>query len=141
MSYSLDDPWEIYLSGTNQTTAKADYNGAVNTQLIVTKCQSSTAYAAGACNAYTFPDGKTKGYLPAVGELYLAWQNIGAINSALSACGGTAINKYAHTWSSTFYGSRGRYRCCWILRLIDGFVYDNSLLSNCYVRAFATFEI
>ena len=141
MSYSLDDPWEIYLSGTNQTTAKADYNGAVNTQLIVTKYQSSTTYAAGACNAYTFPDGTTKGYLPALGELYLAYNNIDTINSALSACGGTTIPLNAYHWSSTFYGSRGRYRCCWILRLIDGFVYDNSLLSNRYVRAFATFEI
>lgn len=147
-SYSAA-PWEEYLSGTtnsgttgySSTAALADYSGAVNTQLIVTKYQSSTTYAAGACNAYTFPDGTTKGYLPALGELYLAYQNIGAINSALLACGGTTIPLNAYHWSSTFYGSCGRYRCCWILRLIDGFVYDNSLLYNRYVRAFAPFEI
>lgn len=98
--------WETYLSGiTTMTEARADYNGAANTNLIVTKCQSATTYAAGWCNAYTFPDGVTKGYLPALGELYLAYQNKAAIEAALKKCGGTALSTDYYHWSSTFGGA------------------------------------
>lgn len=140
MSSSYSDPWDTYLSGTtnagitNSTVAKTDYNGATNTNLIVTKCQSSTSYAAGWCNAYTFPDG-SKGYLPSLGELNLAYQNKAAVDAALAKCGGTALPSSYH-WSSTFYGSNGGYRGCWILRWSDGYVYNLTLDYNYYVRAF-----
>ena len=141
MNPNYTDPWETYLSGTtnagttDSTVALTDYNGAVNTQLIVEKCQSSTEYAAGACNAYTFPDGTTKGYLPSLGELNLAYQNKAAIDKVLAACGGTVFASGYH-WSSTFYGSDGNNRGCWILRWSVGNVYDYYLTSYYYVRAF-----
>lgn len=78
-----------------------DYNGEYNTSTILEKCQSATTYAAGLCNAYTFPDGTTKGYLPAEGELKLIGINRDMIDSALSACGGSQLGTSTY-WSSTF---------------------------------------
>ena len=142
---SAYDPWETKLSGTTNSgttdggVASTDYNGVTNTQLIVEKCQSSTAYAAGACNAYTFPDGVTKGYLPALGELYLIYPNKAAIDAALAKCGGTlfGISENGYHWSSTFYGLNGNFRYCWVIRWSDGGVYHNYLDGFMYVRAFA----
>ena len=133
-------PWENTLTcATHATTAKADYNGAYNTQQIIT-LQPSTAYAAGACNAYTFPDGVTKGYLPACGELYLAYQNKAAIDAALTKCGGTALSTVYYHWSSTFHGSYLDYRYCWMLSWYDGDVMCGIVSFSRYVRAFASLE-
>ena len=140
MSAKYTDPWEKYLSGTtnagvsNSTVALTDYSGATNTQLIVTKCQSSTNYAAGWCNAYTFPDG-SKGYLPSLGELNLAYQNKAAVDAALTKCGGTALPSSTY-WSSTFWGLSGSRRSCWFLEWRDGGVNYSRLGSYGYVRAF-----
>lgn len=117
--------------------AKADFNGANNTQEMI-KMQALPIYAAGACNAYIFPDG-SKGYLPSLGELNLAYQNKAAVDAALAKCGGTALENGYH-WSSTFYGSDGDARRCWILRWNDGDVYNGYLTYNYCVRAFAPFE-
>ena len=70
--------------------AISDYDGAGNTARML-KAQPSTDYAAGYCNAFVFPNGKTKGYLPSLGQLYLAYQNGEAVNDALRACGGTVM--------------------------------------------------
>ena len=144
MSSNSADPWDTYLSGTtnsgitNSTVAKLDYNGATNTKLIVEKCQSSTTYAAGACNAYTFPDGVTKGYLPALGELYLANQNKDAIDYSLSKCGYVSLPPYWH-WSSTLYGTFNSSVHCWDL-LLDSDRYSTDNLGDTnYVRAFGTY--
>ena len=62
MDSSAYGPWDTYLSGTTNSgitissVAVKDFNGATNTQLIVTRCQPSTGYATGWCAAYTFPD-------------------------------------------------------------------------------------
>ena len=131
-----DGPWEKYLTGdSDKYTAQLDYNGAAHTQIIVTRCQSSTDYAAGWCNAYTFPDGKTKGYLPALGELYLAYQNKSAIDAALAKCGGTALvsNYY---WTSTFWGQYSEWNRFWMLNWSNGDFDYTSVDVNFYVRAF-----
>ena len=145
MNPNYTDPWETYLSGTtnsgitDKTVAITDYSGAANTQLIVEKCQSSTEYAAGWCNAYTFPDGTTKGYMPALGELYLAYQNKDAIDAALSACGGAVLGSNFYL-SSTFYGVRSDFRYCWALHWDAGFAANTYLSSYAYVRAFGVLE-
>ena len=140
------NPWNRYLSGTtnsgttDETVALTDYSGTTNTKLIVEKCQSSTKYAAGWCNAYTFPNGVTKGYLPAEGELYLAYQNKAAINAALTKCGGSVLVSNFH-WSSTFYGlAKGDNRRCWGLDCGDGGISYERLAGNAYVRPFAPLE-
>lgn len=138
ISSSYTDPLENYMTGiSDATAAKADYNGSGNTANII-KMQPSTDYAAGYCNAFTFPDGKTKGFLPSLGQLNLAYQNKAAVDAALSKCGGTAMTN-DYYWSSTFWGVDGNYRICWRLNWSDGYVNYNGLNSNYYVRPFAAY--
>ena len=131
---------ENYMTAISDTTqAKADYKGAENTANIM-KLQSSTSYAAGWCNAFTFPDGKTKGHLPSLGEFWEVYQNKSLVDAALSKCGGTAINTGSYHWCSTFWGIYSDGRNCWVLRWSDGGVSDSLLDYNRYVRAFAAYS-
>lgn len=128
---------ENYMTAISDTTqAKADYKGAENTANIM-KLQSSTPYAAGWCNAFTFPDGKTKGHLPSLGEFWEVYQNKSLVDAALSKCGGTAINTGGFHWCSTFWGIYDGGRNCWVLRWSDGNVTNAYLDYTSYVRAFA----
>ena len=131
---------ENYMTAIKDTTqAKADYKGAENTANIM-KLQSSTSYAAGWCNAFTFPDGKTKGHLPSLGEFWEVYQNKSLVDAALSKCGGTAINTSNYHWCSTFRGIFfGNNRNCWILNWSDGNVNNRLLDGSGYVRAFAAY--
>ena len=130
---------EKYMDATSSATeAKADYNGAGNTANIL-KMMLSTDCAAGYCNAFTFPDGSTKGFLPSLGQLNLAYQNKAAVDAALSKCGGTAMTNNYY-WASTFWGvGSSGYRHCWLLRWSDGYVYGDGLNYNYRVRPFANF--
>ena len=132
---------ENYMTAISDTTqAKADYKGAENTANIM-KLQSSTSYAAGWCNAFTFPDGKTKGHLPSLGEFWEVYQNKSLVDAALSKCGGTAINTGSYHWCSTFWGiNYYGYRFCWLLRWSDGIVSTDDLSYSRYVRAFAAYS-
>lgn len=128
----------------NETQAKADYNGAANTTNIM-KLQSGTNYAAGWCNAYTFPSGK-KGFLPAAGQWWAVYSNKDAIDSALVKAGGTALltSNTGYYWTSTYWGKDNyEYRHCWVINLKHGKVFS-ALLSGTrlndsnYVRAFCS---
>lgn len=79
----------------DENTAKTDYAGITNTQIIA---RNDTTGAAHACANYIFPNGK-KGYLPSYGELYLANQKKTAIQTAMNLIGGVKLN-YTY-WSST----------------------------------------
>ena len=131
---------ENYMTAIKDTTqAKADYKGAENTANIM-KLQSSTSYAAGWCNAFTFPDGKTKGHLPSLGEFWEVYQNKSLVDAALSKCGGIAINTSNYHWCSTFGDNFFNNRNCWVLNWSDGNVNNNAILNNNkYVRAFAAY--
>ena len=140
MHSSYSGALENYMTAISDTTqAKADYKGAENTANIM-KLQSSTSYAAGWCNAFTFPDGKTKGHLPSLGEFWEVYQNKSLVDAALSKCGGTAINTSYYHWCSTFWGIDGNYRYCWILAWSGGNVSSSDLFYNGYVRAFAAYS-
>lgn len=135
------DTFENYMKAiSNQTAAKADYNGSGNTANIM-KLQSSTSYAAGYCNAFTFPDGSTKGFLPSLGQLWLAYQNKTAVDAALTACGGIAMGTSNGYWSSTFSHtySATEYRFFWYLNWSDGAVNDSYVANDIYVRPFAAY--
>ena len=111
------DRLENYMTAIyDETSAKSDYDGAGNTAKIM-QMQPSTEYAAGYCNAFTFPDGKTKGFLPSLGQLNLAYENKAAVDAALVACGGAAMLTDSVYSSSTFYGIDTidiyTYRYCW----------------------------
>ena len=131
---------ENYMTAiNNKAQAKLDMKSAENTANIM-KLQSGTDYAAGYCNSFTFPDGKTKGLLPALGWLQTAYDNKAAVDACLAACGATAMDTSNYHWASTFWGvSGGGYRLCWILRWSDGGVGDSYLGDSGRVRPFAAY--
>lgn len=137
---SYDGALENYMTAISDTSqAKLDMKSAENTANIM-KLQSGTGYAAGYCNAFTFPDGKTKGLLPALGWLQTAHDNKAAVDACLAACGATAMDTSNYHWASTFGGmdSNG-YRTCWLLRWSDGIVWNFSLNNSRLVRPFAEY--
>lgn len=138
MSNDYTSPIEDYCTAISDgTAAKADYNGKTNTANII-KTVSSTSYAAGWANAFTFPDG-TKGHLPSLGEFWEVYQNKTAVDAALAKCGGSAMYTGYH-WCSTFWGVYGGIRNCWVLDWSDGGTLDYRLNDSNYVRAFAAYS-
>ena len=131
---------ENYMTAISDTAqAKLDMKSAENTANIM-KLQSGTGYAAGYCNSFTFPDGKTKGLLPALGWLQTAYDNKAAVDACLAACGATAMDTSNYHWASTFWGvSSNDYRNCWILIWSDGDVGYNNLRYSGRVRPFAAY--
>lgn len=133
------DALENYMTAiSNAAQAKLDMKSAENTANIM-KLQSGTGYAAGYCNAFTFPDGKTKGSLPAFGWLQTAYDNKAAVDACLAACGATAMSSGYH-WSSTFAGADPFCgRSCWMLSWAEGYVSYTGLNSSRRVRPFAAY--
>lgn len=135
---------ENYMTAISDSSqAKLDMKSAENTANIM-KLQSGTSYAAGYCNSFTFPDGKTKGLLPALGWLQTAYDNKAAVDACLAACGATAMDTDTNKcyWASTFWGL-GSYniRTCWTLYWLDGYVYNYSIAEShdTWVRPFAEY--
>ena len=132
-------PLEKYMTAISDTAqAKLDMKSAENTANIM-KLQNGTDYAAGYCNSFTFPDGKTKGLLPAFGWLQTAYDNKAAVDVCLAACGATAMDTSNYHWASTFWGMDGGDRCCWILHWSGGNVSNDYLNTSYRVRPFAEY--
>ena len=136
---------ENYMTAISDSSqAKLDMKSAENTANIM-KLQSGTGYAAGYCNSFTFPDGKTKGLLPALGWLQTAYDNKAAVDACLAACGATAMDTSDYHWASTFWGvyktSSRNSRRCWVLNWSNGDVTYKSLTNANWVRPFATYEL
>ena len=134
---------EKYMTAIDdEAQAKLDMKSAENTASIMI-LQSGTDYAAGYCNSFTFPDGKTKGLLPALGWLQTAYDNKEAVDACLAACGATAMDTSDYHWASTFWGvdrfGNRRSRRCWVLNWSDGSVTYNSLTNTNWVRPFAEY--
>lgn len=87
---------EGIITTTDSATAKTDYAGAANTELMLA---AGTSGAAHVCANFTFPNG-AKGYLPAAGEFTIAANNKTAVNAALSLVGGNQITGF-YQWTST----------------------------------------
>ena len=139
-----DAPLEKYMRRTaNITEAKADYDGAGNTERII-MVEASSAFAAGYCDDFIFPDGKTRGYLPSFGQLNIAYRNKIAIAFALRKCGGDAMVTGPY-WSSTFhrvisyYGINLKARTCWTVNWC-GYSGHPHVDNDCQVRPFADFQ-
>jgi hypothetical protein len=88
---------------TNKNDALSDYSGLANTEAML-KVDKSGVF--NLCNKYVFPNGKN-GYLPALGEYHLMYENLDKINAAMAVIGGTEVN--ANYWSSTQYDAP----CAW----------------------------
>lgn len=130
---------ENYMTGIkDKEQAKLDMKSAENTANIM-KLQSETNYAAGYCNSFTFPDGKTKGLLPALGWWQTAYDNKAAVDACLAACGATAMNTKYH-WASTFWGAHSSgTRYGWMVTWSNGAIYNTGLSASNWVRPFATY--
>ena len=136
---SYDGALENYMTEISDLAqAKLDMKSAENTANIM-KLQSGTGFAAGYCNSFTFPDGKTKGLLPALGWWQTAYDNKAAVDACLAACGATAMDTSNHHWASTFCVVFSKRRHCWQLRWSGGSVSDDSLASSVRVRPFAVY--
>lgn len=137
---SYDGALEKYMTAIGDTAqAKLDMKSAENTANIM-KLQSGTGYAAGYCNSFTFPDGKTKGLLPALGWLQTAYDNKAAVDACLAACGATAMDTSNYHWASTFCGvDSSNGRLCWRLPWSDGNVGYYYLEGSYRVRPFAEY--
>ena len=144
--YNTNNPTFRYSTQIRDAAqALSDYNGARNTADILLSVPSAN-YAAGWCDAFIFPDGKTKGFLPSLGQLNLAYQNRDAVNAALSKCGGaemyiTAVNNMYQ--SSTYFGyaeGSNPYYAFWTHYNNGGCIYINQTYP-CSVRPFADYSI
>ena len=135
-------PLEEYMNGFDRKEAKADYDGAGNTMKIIV-VEGSNDFAAGYCDNFIFPDGKTRGYLPSLGQLAIAYRNKAAIAFALRKCGGDAMVT-GYYWSSTFYGmvsyygSNGLYHECWTFDWCGSTATSGVVFAH-QVRPFADF--
>lgn len=116
---------------TTTSDAKTDFAGQTNTAAIISQDTSTSNKAADYCNSYTFKNGKT-GYLPALGEWYLAHNNKAAVDTAMSKIGGTALTTSYYYWSSTQCGSYHAWELGWGNGHVDLDTKNYSL----YVRAF-----
>lgn len=103
---------------TNPIAAKCDYDGKRNTMLM-TEIEPSQDFSAGYCAAYTFPDGVTRGHLPSLGELYIAYKNKDAINAALKACG-VEYMMGGDLQSSTFHEPEYAFCYFWLIDFDSG---------------------
>lgn len=131
---------ENYMTAIGDSSqAKLDMKSAENTANIM-KLQSSTSYAAGYCNSFTFPDGKTKGLLPALGWLQTVYDNKAAVDACLAACGATAMDTSQFHWASTFSGVNfSNKRTGWVIHLRDYLVYIRDINESHRVRPFAEY--
>ena len=141
-AYSSNVRWGGYnktvegiLTTTRSSDAATDFNGKVNTDIIIESLKGTNdgyvdgAPAAEYCKAFVFPNGKT-GYMGAAGEWNTALKNKSAVTSAMSACGGYSLsNSY---WTSTQYSSSSSWSMYWS----DGNLYYYSKYNRYSVRAF-----
>lgn len=118
---------------TNTDKAKTDFAGLNNTRLIAEMSGSS---AAKSCANYIFPNGKT-GYLPAVGEIVIAYNYKEEINAALALIGGTSLDNSGYIWTSTQRETSRAWRFSPSTRT----PYDGNKTNNYVSRPFTTLEL
>lgn len=106
-----------------------DFAGAANTALMLATDTSGAAYT---CNNYIFPNG-ARGYLPASGELNVAYQNKASIDAALTLIGGDTLIRYTH-WTSTQHSANK----AWRLSLSSGNISNDLKAGATTVRAFTS---
>ena len=140
MSDYRDIPFETIVDTFNdKRLAKTDYNGFKNTEIITNEFGKKYNFATGQCSKYTFPDGKTTGYIPSFGQLWMDYRNKDAVDAAFKACGGRKITKYAPYWSSTFSKNERGERGFFMLHWFDGYTYVGNPVIRNRVRPFADF--
>lgn len=117
------------MATTDGATAKTDFAGYNNTQLMLATDTRGAGYS---CANFTFPNGD-KGYLPALGELKEAYGNKSKINSLMTKIGGAVLQSRSY-WASTQCGPGASWRMNWSGGTVGD---DNKYYADNYVRAFS----
>lgn len=118
---------------SDEATAKTDFAGYNNTQLMLATDTSGAGYS---CANFTFPNGD-KGYLPALGELNEAYANKSKIDSLMTKIGGVKLQS-SYYWSSSQYG----FGASWILSWGDGTASSGTKYAkDVCVRAFSALSL
>lgn len=132
-------------SYNTEGTAKADFDGAGNTEILLSDYGSVTTESAGYCASYTFPNGET-GYLGSAGEWSVALKYKDEIDAIMALLGGDALK--TSYWTSTYYGRDGTKYCFWYFMWEDGssaqagdMNYDTVISSTDYTRPFGVLDI
>ncbi|MGM9798613.1 MAG: fimbrillin family protein [Parabacteroides sp.] len=109
---------------TSSSSALTDYNGKANSEVLKTVTTGGSSYTSYATigavlnqfiNTDTDNQGYTDWYIPVCGQLYLIYQNMTNINTALSAIGGTQLTAVRY-WSSCEYSANSG----WYVNLNSG---------------------
>lgn len=117
----------------SSSLAKLDFNGKSNSDIIATVSNGGANAPANAyCQNFTFPDG-SKGYLPALGELWIARQNLATINELLTLTGGTNMTLLNY-WSS----SENRANSAWYMSFSSNCMYTGGKSFSCQARTFTS---
>lgn len=135
MAWSSDTSTAVdgIMLASDEATAKTDFAGYNNTQLMLATDTSGAGYS---CANFSFPNGD-KGYLPALGELNEAYANKSKIDSLMTKIGGVKLQS-SYYWSSTQCSSRAS----WLLDWSNGFAYSYSKSYTYYcVRAFSALSL
>ena len=119
---------------TDATTATTDFRGQQNSFNIAAACSGyADGYRTGSAAEDCQSRFNGKGYLGSVGEWNDAYQNKTAVNSMMSAIGGTAITESTY-WTSTLYNTS---TYSWGLGWGYGTVVNLDRINSRSVRAFA----
>lgn len=100
-----------------EETAKADFDGVGNTEILLSDYGSVTSESAGYCAAYTFPRGEA-GYLGSAGEWNTAFKYKDEIDAIMTLLGGDALKQ--GYWTSTYYGGTFFSSYFWYFMWTDG---------------------
>ena len=125
MTFDANNQTVRYVMETtsSEASAKVDMQGKTKTNAVIARNASyatDTSQIWGYCNTYSFPNGR-KGYVPACGELWIAYQNKVEINNCLTTLGKTAIS--SKIISSTYNGSdSANWEHMWTVNFSDGTV-------------------
>jgi hypothetical protein len=124
---------------SSESNAIKNYTGVANTENMLSAYGDTSSYAAGYCNNFEFPNGKT-GYLGSAGEWKVAYNNKASIEACLLKVGATAMSS-KYYWSSTRAADTSGYNFFWALSWTDGaFTKVNVDNSSRYARAFTTYK-
>ena len=125
---------------TSSSAASQDFNGEANTSVMMQSYGSNNTYAAGYCYNTIFKNGK-HGYLPAAGELNLAYQYKKQVDACMTACGGNSLSVANYHNTSSYRGPKSSYINIW------GFLWSSGTLAENHIngtllatRAFCSLE-
>lgn len=134
--YNKDLSISEVASATSGATAKQDLLGENNSTRIINACVDYTVDGITGAPAATWCR-RESGYLPSLGELWIAYSHKTEVDAMMAAIGGTAMSTDDYFWSSTAYSATQSWRISWL----NGSVAYGSRNEGRNVRAFAPIRI